>query len=180
MAVTSLATAQPAQRRAFAQRDPFLAEVLELTPKLRAYATGLTGCPERADDIVHDSLIRVLRFRDGFQPGTNLRAWLYSIVRNTYFTSIKRRGWMVSDADGLFSARLESQPTQEWSLRHKELLDALQTLEADTRGLLLLVAGGSSYEEAAEVYGCPVGTIKSRINRARRRLLRALEHEPRG
>ena len=158
--------------------NPFLQQVLGLTPQLRAYASGLTGCPERADDLVHDTLVKVLRFRHRFQPGTNLRAWLYSIVRNSFLTEVRRRRRMREDPDGALSAELASLPAQEWRVRHQELLAALQRLAPDHRSLLVMVAGGSSYEEVAQVCGCPVGTVKSRINRARTRLLQILEPEP--
>jgi RNA polymerase sigma-70 factor (ECF subfamily) len=155
--------------------DPFLAEVMELLPQARAYATALTGCPDRADDLLHDSLVRVIRFREGFQPGTKLRAWLYSIIRNSFLTDAKRRSRILEDPDGLFSGRLLSAPAQEWRVRHRELLAALQKLAPEHRSVLLLAAGGASYEEAAEICGCPVGTVKSRMNRARRRLLKLLD-----
>jgi RNA polymerase sigma-70 factor (ECF subfamily) len=165
----------PIRPRRRAVEDPFLAEVLKLLPQARAFAMALTGCPERADDLLHDSLVKVIRFRGGFQPGTNLRAWLYSIVRNSFLTEAKRRARMLEDPDGLFSARLASAPPQEWRVRHRELIGALQKLPAEHRSLLILAAGGSSYEEAAEICGCPIGTVKSRLSRARRRLQRLLD-----
>jgi RNA polymerase sigma-70 factor (ECF subfamily) len=174
----ALAVAGPERVRRSAGADPFMQEVLALTPKLRAYAAGLTGCPERADDLLHDTLVKVIRFRHRFEPGTNLRAWLYAIVRNSYLTNLRQRSRLCEDPDGRLSAELASAPTQEWRLRHRELLRALLMLSPDQRSLLMLIAGGSSYEEAAEVCGCPVGTVKSRINRARHRLLKILDAEP--
>jgi RNA polymerase sigma factor (sigma-70 family) len=165
----------PIRQRRRAVEDPFLADVLELLPQARAFAMALTGCPERADDLLHDSLVKVIRFRGGFQPGTNLRAWLYSIVRNSFLTEAKRRSRMLEDPDGRFAAHLASAPPQEWRVRHRELIGALQKLPPEHRSLLILAAGGSSYEEAAEICGCPVGTVKSRLSRARRRLQHLLD-----
>lgn len=164
--------------------DDFMDDVVALIPPLRGYALSLTGSTADADDLVQDSLLRVCRFRDRFEPGTNLRAWLYTIVRNTFYTDAVRRRSMVQDVDGRRAAQLASAPDQEWRLRYGELLEALEELPATSReALVLVVATGLTYEEVAEVCGCAVGTVKSRLNRARERLAELLDLDgarPRG
>jgi RNA polymerase sigma-70 factor (ECF subfamily) len=155
--------------------DPMLDEVIGLLPQLRAYALMLTRTSEQADDLIQDVLVKVLRFRDRFEPGTNLKAWLFSIVRNTYLGG-KRRHWrMVQDVEGQLAGKLSEAPAQEWRLSHNDLVAALDKLPADSRSLLLLIAAGTSYEEAAEICACPIGTIRSRLSRARSRLQAALD-----
>ncbi|MET0373876.1 MAG: sigma-70 family RNA polymerase sigma factor [Rhizorhabdus sp.] len=151
-------------------------EVVSLIPPLRGYALSLTGSPADADDLLQDSLVRVCRFRDQFVPGTNLKAWLYTIVRNAFYTDVVRRRGTVQDVEGRHAAQLAAQPNQEWRLRYAELLEALDELPPTSReALILVVATGLTYEEAAEVCQCAVGTIKSRINRGRERLAELLD-----
>jgi RNA polymerase sigma-70 factor (ECF subfamily) len=151
--------------------DPFREEVVALIPPLRGYAIALTRSSAEADDLVQDALVRAWQFRDGFKAGSNLKAWLYKILRNTFYTQSVRRRRTVQDVDGRLAAQLVSGPDQEWRLAYDELLVALGKLSQDTRdALLLVVAAGLTYEEAADVAGCAVGTMKSRVNRARERL----------
>jgi RNA polymerase sigma-70 factor (ECF subfamily) len=131
----------------------------------------LTRSSVDADDLVQDALVRAWQFRSGFRMGTNLKAWLYKILRNTFYTQVEKRRATVEDVDGRLAASLSCEPDQEWRIAYDELLDALQLLSQDTRdALLLVVAAGLTYEEAAEISGCAVGTMKSRVNRARERL----------
>src|SRR5205085_10156764 len=110
--------------------------------------------------------------------GTNLRAWLFTILRNTYYTAVVRRRREVRDEDDQYARSLTSAPTQEWGLAIRALQTALEQLPAEHREALILVgAAGLSYEEAAEICGCALGTIKSRVNRARARLLRIMDAE---
>lgn len=151
--------------------DNFRDELIALMPRLRRYAMALTGSSAEADDLVQDSLVRAWRFREGFQQGSNLNAWAHRIVRNTFYTSAQSRRNTVQDVDGKYAAQLSCNPDQEWRLQYGELLSALDKLTDDARdALLLVVAADMSYEEAAEIAGCPVGTMKSRVNRARERL----------
>ena len=117
-------------------------------------------------------MIKAWTHRTKFQPGTNLRAWMFTILRNTYYTAVVKRRREVADEDGKYAATLSAPATQEWSIAVRSLSAALQQLPHDHREALVLVgAAGMTYEEAAEICGCALGTIKSRVNRARARLL---------
>lgn len=151
-------------------------DVVALIPALRAFAWSLSHNSADADDLVQDTLIKAWTHRSKFEPGTNLRAWLFTILRNTYYTSVSKRRREVADEDGKHAARLSAAPTQEWSVAMKAMQAALQRLPPEHREALILVgAAGLTYEEAAEICGCALGTIKSRVNRARARLLRIME-----
>jgi len=159
--------------------DPFQDQVVALIPRLRAYAMSLSGSSAEADDIVQDALMRAWRFRDGYQMGTNLRAWLYRIVRNAFYTHAAKRRDTIEDVDGRWAATLSCTPDQEWRVQYGELLRAMGQLSPDARdALLLVVSSGLSYQEAAEICGCAVGTMKSRVNRARGRLAQIVDFEP--
>jgi RNA polymerase sigma-70 factor (ECF subfamily) len=144
--------------------DLMLAEI----PRLRASATGLTGSPAEADDLVQEALLRAWRFRDGFQSGSNFSAWMFRILKNLFLTQLmERRSW-VEDIDGQYSSQIQCAPNQEWRLRYVEVLAALARLPEDNRdALLLVVASGLSYQQAAEVAGCDVDVLRARIRRAR-------------
>ncbi len=150
--------------------------VVALIPALRAFAWSLSHNASDADDLVQDTLIKAWTHRDKFEPGTNLRAWLFTILRNTYYTAAVRRRREVRDESGKYAATLSAGPTQDWSLAMRALQAALSQLPDEHREALILVgAAGLTYEEAAEVCGCALGTIKSRVNRARARLLKIME-----
>jgi RNA polymerase sigma-70 factor, ECF subfamily len=152
--------------------------VVQLIPALRAFACSLSHNASDADDLVQDTLIKAWTNRDKFEPGTNLRAWLFTILRNTYYTAAVRRRREVRDETGKYAATLSTGPTQDWSLAIRALQAALAQLPDEHREALILVgAAGLTYEEAAEVCGCALGTIKSRVNRARARLLKLMEAE---
>ena len=151
-------------------------EVVALIPALRAFAWSLSHNSADADDLVQDTLIKAWTHREKFEPGTNLRAWLFTILRNTYYTAVVRRRREVADEDGKHAASLSAGPTQDWSVAVHSLQDALRRLPDEHREALILVgAAGLTYEEAAEICGCALGTIKSRVNRARARLLRLMD-----
>lgn len=153
-------------------------EVVGLIPALRAFAWSLSHNGSDADDLVQDTLIKAWSNRDKFEPGTNLRAWLFTILRNTYYTSMLRRRREVRDEEGEYASMLKTPPTQDWSVAMRALQTALGQLPAEHREALILVgAAGLSYEEAAEICGCALGTIKSRVNRARARLLKIMDAE---
>jgi RNA polymerase sigma-70 factor (ECF subfamily) len=153
-------------------------EVVSLIPALRAFAWSLSHNAADADDLVQDTLIKAWTHRAKFEPGTNLRAWLFTILRNTYYTNAVRRRREVADENGKHAASLSSGPTQDWSVAMRALQAALKQLPDEHREALILVgAAGLTYEEAAEICGCALGTIKSRVNRARARLLRLMDAE---
>jgi RNA polymerase sigma-70 factor (ECF subfamily) len=153
-------------------------EVVALIPALRAFAWSLSHNGSDADDLVQDTLIKAWSNREKFEPGTNLRAWLFTILRNTYYTSVMRRRREVRDENGEYAGTLQTAPTQDWSMAMRSLQAALQQLPAEHREAVILVgAAGLSYEEAAEICGCALGTIKSRVNRARARLLKIMDPE---
>ena len=150
-----------------ALRDALLAAV----PSLRAFAISLCGQVDRADDLVQDTLLRALSNIDRFERGTNLNAWLFTILRNLFHSEYRKRRREVEDPDGSYAARLRVQPEQGARLDFQDFRLALSKLPHDQREALLLIgASGFSYEEAANICGCAVGTIKSRVNRARTHL----------
>ena len=153
-------------------------DVVNLIPALRAFAWSLSHNAADSDDLVQDTLIKAWTHRAKFEEGTNLRAWLFTILRNTYYTSIVRRRREVADEDGKHAASLSTAPTQDWSVAMRALQAALRRLADEHREALILVgAAGLTYEEAAEICGCALGTIKSRVNRARARLLKLMDAE---
>ncbi|MBZ6076276.1 sigma-70 family RNA polymerase sigma factor [Microvirga puerhi] len=152
--------------------DPALREaLLAAVPSLRAFAISLSGQVDRADDLVQDTLLRALSNLHRFEPGTNLNAWLFTILRNLFHSEYRKRRREVEDPEGSYASRLKVQPEQGARLDFEDFRVALAKLPPDQREALLLVgAQGFSYEEAANICGCAVGTIKSRVNRARFRL----------
>jgi RNA polymerase sigma-70 factor, ECF subfamily len=145
--------------------------LLGAVPSLRAFAISLSGDIDRADDLVQDTLLRALANVHRFEPGTNLNAWLFTILRNLFHSEYRKRKREVEDADGSYAATLRTAPNQHAHLDFEDLRAALAKLPQDQREALLLVgAQGFAYEEAAEICRCAVGTIKSRVNRARKRL----------
>ena len=155
-------------------------DVVALIPALRAFAWSLSHNASDADDLVQDTLIKAWTNREKFEDGTNLRAWLFTILRNTYYTNVVRRRREVRDEDGVHAATLTSPASQDWSVAMSALEAALKRLPDEHREALILVGGaGLTYEEAAEICGCALGTIKSRVNRARARLLKIMDaNEP--
>lgn len=138
---------------------------------LRAFAVSLCGDRERADDLVQETLYKAWNHLSSFKEGTNLKAWLFTILRNTYFSERRKRKREVEDADGSYAARLSTAPEQHGHMDMRDFQIALAELPDDQREALILVgAAGFSYEEAADISDCAVGTIKSRVNRARNRL----------
>ncbi|QFU15912.1 sigma-70 family RNA polymerase sigma factor [Microvirga thermotolerans] len=152
--------------------DPALREaLLAAVPSLRAFAISLSGQVDRADDLVQDTLLRALSNLHRFERGTNLNAWLFTILRNLFHSEYRKRRREVEDPEGSYASRLKVQPEQGARLDFEDFRNALAKLPPDQREALLLVgASGFSYEEAANICGCAVGTIKSRVNRARFRL----------
>ncbi|HXY89528.1 MAG TPA: sigma-70 family RNA polymerase sigma factor [Xanthobacteraceae bacterium] len=152
--------------------------ILAVIPNLRAFAISLSGNVDRADDLVQETVLRALANIDSFQSGTNMPAWLFTILRNLFRSEYRKRRREVEDATGMYAESMKSQPEQASRLEFEELRAALAQLPDDQREAVLLVgASGFSYEEAAAICGCAVGTIKSRVNRARNRLAELMSIE---
>jgi RNA polymerase sigma-70 factor (ECF subfamily) len=148
-------------------RDDLVAAI----PVLRGFARSLSGNRDRADDLVQETLAKAIANRDKYRTGTNLHAWLVTILRNQYYSEGRRRWREVCDSEGTHAARLTEVPPQLGHMELRDFLSALQMLPADQREALILVgASGLSYEEAASVLGTRIGTVKSRVSRARARL----------
>ena len=149
----------------------FKSDLLETIPSLRAFAVSLTQNADKADDLVQETLVKAWDKHASFQPGTNIKAWLFTILRNEFYSQMRKRGREVQDSDGIMTARLAVHPSQHGMLDLKDFRAALEQLPEDQREAVILIgASGFSYEEAAEICGCAVGTIKSRVSRARNRL----------
>ena len=145
--------------------------MLAAIPGLRAFAISLSGNVDRADDLVQGALTRAIANIDSFTPGTNMPAWLVTILRNLFLEEFRKRRREVEDADGSYTASLKAAPEQHIRLEFKEFVDALASLPLTHREALLLVgASGFSYNDAAAICDTAVGTIKSRVNRARKML----------
>lgn len=156
-------------------RDEVRTDVVALIPALRAFAWSLCRDTTDADDLVQETLLKALANLDKFAPGTRLRAWLFTIMRNTFYSRIRTQGRETTGAEDCVSGDLISQPTQEWNVRGGELMEIVRSLPVHYRDtLILVVMMGESYEAAAEICGCTVGTVKSRVNRARNMVISAL------
>ncbi|MEM0908043.1 MAG: sigma-70 family RNA polymerase sigma factor [Pseudomonadota bacterium] len=150
-------------------------ELLEQIPNLRAFAVSLCGNAETADDLVQEALMKAWANIHSFEKGTNMRAWLFTILRNVFYSEFRKKRREVEDADGKFASSLATHPEQIGHLDLADFRAALATLAPDQREALVLVgASGFSYDEAAEICGCAVGTVKSRVNRARVKLAEIL------
>jgi len=155
-------------------RDSILLSI----PRMRAFAISLTGNIDQADDLVQEAIVRGLTYIQQFQPGTNIEAWLFTILRNQFHTMYRKRRREVEDPDGAIAARLSVLPEQDGYLAVQDLRAALTRLAVEQREALLLVAAqGFSYEEAADICGTRIGTIKSRVHRARAELADLLRIE---
>ena len=155
---------------------PFKTLLIENIPALRAFAFSLAGAADRADDLVQETLTKAWAHQTSFRLGTNLRAWLFTILRNEFYSRMRRRGREVEDVDGSLSASLAVNGNQQSYMDLQDMKDALARLPEDQCEALLLVSASElSYEEAASVCGVAVGTIKSRVNRARSKLAAMLD-----
>ena len=154
----------------------FKRELVTLIPHLRAFARTLTGDPTAADDLAQDAMMKAWDARASYQLGTNMKAWTFMILRNQFYSE-KRRSWRQSQLDQEAAERtLVAVDDPESPLALDELRQAMNTLPEEQREALILVgAGGFAYEEAAEICQCAVGTVKSRVSRARKALLATLE-----
>ena len=144
-------------------------------PHLRAFAISLSGNIDRADDLVQETLLRALTHIDHFERGTNLQAWLFTILRNLFHSDYRKRRREVEDPDGIMASKVAVMPEQGAKLDFDDLRLAMAKLSPEQREALVLVgAEGLTYEEAAQICNTHIGTIKSRVNRARNRLAQLL------
>lgn len=152
----------------------FRRQLLAVTPSLRRFAISLAHDATAADDLVQDTLLRAWKNRTSFQPGTNFEAWTFTILRNNFYSG-RRKHREVQDDDGSYAARLTSLPEQGSRLELQDVQGALDQIPQVMREALMLVTvSGLPYEEAAAIMGCQLGTVKSRVSRARDLLARAL------
>jgi len=152
------------------------ADLVTCVPHLRAFARSLTGHRERADDLVQDTVVRALTAAHQFQPGTNLKAWMFTILRNLHYGELRKNHGRLQLLDDTAAHEPAMPPSQEANLEFRDFRRAFGRLGDEQREVLILVgASGLSYEEAAKVCDCPIGTIKSRVSRARRTLLWLLQ-----
>jgi len=150
------------------------ADLLKVIPNLRAFAISLTGDTDQADDLVQEAVVKALSHLDQFIPGTSMQGWLFTILRNHRISIYRKRLREVQDPDGFYAARLATAPVQSEHLNLRDFRTALMRLSIEQREAILLIAAGISYEEAAQICGTAVGTIKSRVNRARHHLAELL------
>jgi RNA polymerase sigma-70 factor (ECF subfamily) len=158
--------------------DSFKDHLLATLPHLRAFARGLCGRPDYADDLVQEAAIKAWAAQDRFMPGTNMRAWTFAILRNHYLSELRRNRHQVAYDPEAAERLLTMDATQEHSLHLSDMDAALQRLSPERREALLLVgAGGFTYEQAAQISDCAIGTMKSRVARARAELSIMLDPE---
>lgn len=150
-------------------------EMLEHLPALRAFALSLTRNGATADDMVQDTVVKAWTNIEKFQVGTNMRAWLFTILRNTYYSNRRKANREVGDPEGIMTDTLSVKPDHDGHLNLTDFKKAFETLPDEQREALILVgAAGHSYEDAAEICGVAIGTIKSRANRGRAKLTELL------
>ncbi len=148
--------------------EEFRKQLLAVIPALRGFSRGLCGNRELADDMAQDAMMRAWAAQTSFTPGTNFRAWIFMILRNQFYTTIRRNSRMVSWDPEVAERVLVAQAAQHDGLNLQDVQTAMQKLPVEQREVLMLIgANGLSYEEAAEVMGCAIGTIKSRLARGR-------------
>lgn len=159
----------------------FKHDLMQMIPFLRAFSRSLCGNErEAADDLAQEALAKAWRSRSSFAPGTNLKAWLFTILRNEFY-SLRRRGWRQQPWDQESAEQIpDGCKDQVWESELSDTVRAMRKLSDEHREALVLVAaGGLSYEEAARICGCEVGTVKSRVSRARKRLVALLDEQSR-
>lgn len=156
--------------------DPaFRAKLIAEIPHLRAFGASLSGSMQLADDLVQETLLKAWRSADSFSEGTNFKAWVFTILRNTYYSIYRRRGREVQDTDGFHASQIAVSGGQEGHMDLADFRKALVCLPEEQREALIMIgAMGLSYEEAAVICHVAIGTMKSRVNRARIRLAELL------
>lgn len=156
--------------------DSYREELISHLPALRAFAISLTKSRSTADDAVQDAVLKALTNFDKYEPGTNMRAWLFTILRNTYYSSRRKYHRETGDPDLVLTKGMSVKPDHDGRLQFNDFMKAFNQLPDDQREVLILVgASGFSYSEVAEMTGVAIGTVKSRINRARARIAELLD-----
>ena len=151
--------------------EVFRDQLVAMIPQLRSFARGLCGWRDMADDLAQDTMTRAWSARASYTPGTNFRAWMFMIMRNQFYTSIRKSARMTSLDPEVAERTLVQMPEQQHHIHVEDVAKALQKLPYEQREVLLLIgANGVSYEEASEIIGCAIGTIKSRLARGRKAL----------
>jgi len=150
-------------------------EIMDHIPAMRAFAISLTRNATSADDLVQDTIVKAWTNIEKFTVGTDLRAWLFTILRNTFYSALRKTRREVQDTDGVHAAALSEKPAHDSRLAFRDFQRAFDTLSPEHREVLILVgASGFSCEEAAAMMGVAIGTVKSRASRARKRLAEIL------
>lgn len=169
--MTDKSTETPDEDAPVYNEAEFKAELTALIPHLRAFSRSLCGNAALADDVAQDALLKAWNARERYRPGSNLKAWTFTILRNQFY-SIKRRSWRATSLEPEVAEQtIVATVDVDQAMRVNELRRGLDMLQDDQREALILVgASGLSYEEAAEICDCAVGTIKSRVSRARKNL----------
>jgi RNA polymerase sigma-70 factor (ECF subfamily) len=162
------------------QRSPAIPvwdeEILDHLPALYRYALGLARSTHAAEDLVHDTVVKAYACIDKFQQGSNLRAWLFTILRNTFYSGLRKQKREIADSDGYYAATLVTQPEHDGKLAMGEFLNAFDQLSSEHRDIVVLIGvAGHSYDVASRMIGVPVGTAKSRLSRARAQLTETLD-----
>jgi RNA polymerase sigma-70 factor (ECF subfamily) len=160
--------ARAAAQASLSKAHPFHLQLEAESEDLRRHAMRLTRNWHGAEDLVQETLTKAWASREGFTPGTNLGAWLHTILRNTFLSDVRKRWREVADADGQLTAQLSQPAPQDHAVALSELVKAMTALPDSQRDALALVgASGFTHEEAASRMGCAIGTVKSRVSRAR-------------
>ncbi|MGP4693976.1 MULTISPECIES: sigma-70 family RNA polymerase sigma factor [Rhizobium/Agrobacterium group] len=148
--------------------------IADLSPALSAFARRFVRTEGEVDDLVQETILRALRAVHRFTPGTALKSWLFTIMRNTFCTRYKVAQRERIGLPAGVEKMMSTPPSQEWRLEHQQVMRAIGDLDSDQKKALLLIADGTSYSDAADLCGCRIGTIKSRVSRAREALRRDL------
>jgi len=154
----------------------FQHSLTQVAPHLRAFARSLCGCRDRADDLAQDAMLRAWAARGSYKAGTNFKAWTFTILRNQFYSEARRNRFRGEYDEAAAERILKTSGSQEEQAELSDVLRALSTLPDTHREALILVAiGGLSYEEISEICGVALGTVKSRICRARAMLTHVIE-----
>jgi RNA polymerase sigma-70 factor (ECF subfamily) len=159
--------------------DDFGTRLTALVPNLRAFANTLCRGRGDAEDLMQEAVMNAWKSRESFEPGTNLKAWLFVIQRNAFYSAHRRKWRQVDWDEAVMDRRLVTAPAQQASAELTDLMRAMSALPCEQREALMLVgAGGFSYKRAASMRGCATGTMKSRVSRGRQAVALLLTDAP--